>query len=190
MNTETLAPDVGWEPSGHLSDVALSVAADGEEALLDAEMQGHLCSCDVCAMRLGRVALRSAAMAEVFAQAAARAEERAAAARAPDALAPVSPRARRKAPIFAAAAALTVAVLGVAPQVRELPWQVMHAWVVARKLAPSFVRLSAHALGRAWSGPVGPLSVLVWCMAIALVLMGFGIAKRASKKALVDGGRQ
>lgn len=189
MKTETLSPDVGWEASGHLSEVALCVAADGEEALLDAEMHGHLGSCDTCAMRLGRVALRSEAVADAFADVAAVAKERESAfviKVAP----PASARPKRKAPAFAIAAALTVALISAAPAMKDAPVQWMHMWALARKLAPAFVRLFPQMLGRAWSGSIGALSALVWCIAVALVLTGFTIAKQASKKALVDGGRQ
>lgn len=188
MTTETLAPDIGWEPTGHLSEIALSAAADGEDALLDAEMHEHLGACDECAMRLGHAALRSADVAEAFAQVIAHKEQEAQAA--PATARPVSPRARRRVPIFAIAAALVVATLGAAPAMMSAPAEATEAWIVVRKVAPSMVRLLPHAISRAWSGPVGPLSVLVWCMAGALMLTGFGIAKRASKRALVDGGRR
>jgi hypothetical protein len=187
MSTETLSQDVGWEPSGHLSDVALSAVADGEDGLLDAEMNGHLGSCDACATRLGHVALRAADMAEVFTHIAARAEAKTDLAIAP---APVSPRPRRKAPVFAAAAVLAVALAAVVPSMLRMPYEAMHAWSVARKVAPSILRLVVQLIARTWSGPAGRLSVLVWCMAVALVVAGFSIARRASKKALVDGGTQ
>lgn len=69
MTTETLANDVAWEPSGHLSEVALSVMADGEDALLDAAMHAHLTSCEACAVKLGEIALRAADVATAFAEA-------------------------------------------------------------------------------------------------------------------------
>lgn len=187
MSTETLSQDVGWEPSGHLSDVALSVIADGEEALLDAEMNCHLGSCVTCTMRLGQVAQRSADVAEVFAQAAARAEAKAPVIVVP---APVSPRPRRKAPVFAVVAVLAVALAGLAPSLLHLPHEAMHTWSVVRKVAPSMLRLLFQMIGQAWGGSAGRLSVLVWGMAVMLVVTGFGIARRASKKVLVDGGRQ
>lgn len=66
MTPETLAPDIAWEPSGHLSDVALSAFADGEDALLDAAMHAHLDGCEACAIELGNVAMRSANVASAL----------------------------------------------------------------------------------------------------------------------------
>ncbi|MFO0587230.1 MAG: hypothetical protein U0441_06820 [Polyangiaceae bacterium] len=66
MNPETLAPDIAWEPSGHLSEVALTALADGEDALLSPAMHAHLEGCDACAMALGAVAMRSADLADAL----------------------------------------------------------------------------------------------------------------------------
>lgn len=66
MTPETLAPDIAWEPSGHLSEVALSAFADGEDALLDAAMHAHLDSCEACAIELGNVAMRAANVASAL----------------------------------------------------------------------------------------------------------------------------
>lgn len=103
MTTETLAPDIGWEPSGHLSDVALSAAADGEDTLLDAVMRAHLDACDACATRLGEVAFRAASVADAFATLAARdtATAAATAAEAAPGLAPAAP-AQAPAPVIVA----------------------------------------------------------------------------------------
>ena len=66
MTPETLAPDIAWEPSGHLSEVALSAFADGEDALLDAAMHAHLDDCEACAIELGNVAMRAANVASAL----------------------------------------------------------------------------------------------------------------------------
>ena len=66
MTPETLAPDIAWEPSGHLSEVALTALADGEDALLSSAMHAHLEGCDACAMALGAVAMRSASLADAL----------------------------------------------------------------------------------------------------------------------------
>lgn len=192
MSTETLAPDVGWEASGHLSEVALSAVADGEEALLDAAMHAHLGACDACALQLGEVALRSAEVAEAFTHVAAHVSDLAAlAAPAPAVTAPLAkPRAKRKIPGFAIAAALAVALLGMMPSLPSVAGDTAQALVVLRKVAPSFLRLLPQALERAWNGPRGTMMFLVWGLAAGLVTAGFGIAKRASKRALVDGERQ
>lgn len=203
MTSETLAPDIGWEPSGHLSEIALTALADGEEALLDAAMHEHLGACDACAVRLGEAAMRSAHVADALthlgALAPTLAHERAPAqviAAAPVIAVPVSAVSsssrppRRKVPVAPIAAALVVAMLGAAPSVLSLPAEVAQTASVLRKLLPSFVRLLPQALDRLWSGPGGSAALLVWTLSLALVAVGLGIARKASKKMIVDGGRR
>jgi hypothetical protein len=199
MNNETLAPDIAWEPSGHLSEVALSALADGEEELLDAAMHDHLGSCDACAVQLGEMAMRSARVGEALAPLGAGAR---ASAPAPVIAVPAAPvimplrnggpaaRERRKVPMGAIAAALVVAALGAAPSLIAAPAKLEQSFTVMRKVLPSLVRLLPQALARAWSGPGGSAAVVVWSLAVVLVIAGFAIAKRASKKMLVNGGRR
>ncbi len=66
MTSEILAPDVAWEPSGHLSEIALTAMVDGEDGLLDTAMHEHITSCETCAVQLGEVALRSAHVGEAL----------------------------------------------------------------------------------------------------------------------------
>ena len=97
---------------------------------------------------------------------------------------------RRKVPVAPIAAALVVAMLGAAPSVLSLPAEVAQTASVLRKLLPSFVRLLPQALDRLWSGPGGSAALLVWTLSLALVAVGLGIARKASKKMVVDGGRR
>jgi hypothetical protein len=60
---------------------------------------------------------------------------------------------------------------------------------VFRKVAPSIVRLAPAAADRALGGP-GVRVVILWALAALLLAMGLGIAKRASKKMALDGGRR
>lgn len=186
MSPETLAPDVAWEPSGHLSEVALSVAADGEYTLFNSAMHEHLAACEACAAQLGSVALRSADVAEALAVVPGLAvERRPAVAPAQAAMAP----SRRRVPVLAIAAALVVAAVGALPSVLSVPERAAQAWSVFRKVAPSIVRLAPAAADRALGGP-GVKVVILWALAALLLAMGLGIAKRASKKMALDGGRR
>lgn len=205
MSTETLTPDIGWEPSGHLSEVALSAAADGEDTLLDAEMHAHLDACDACMTALGTVAMRAAMVTETFAEAKVRSTEQLVSARNPSPLpaapiirfpseparssAPIS-RQRRKMPVATLVTALAVAVLGAAPSMLVVPARAKELWSVAQEMVPMFVRLLPKAAARAWSGPVGSFVGVSWVLAAALVAIGLVIAKQASKKAIWDGGRR
>jgi len=211
MSPETLAPDIAWEPSGHLSEVALSVVADGEDALLDAAMRAHLDGCEACALQLGGVAMRAATVATALRDPAAaavirdvRAPMPASVAQAfpigvaPSWLPPVSVRAPkaeltrpRKVPVRALVPALLVAALGAVPSMWHAPAQVAQAWSVLRQIGPAFVRVAPSALAKAWGGPRGTMVVMaVWMLAGALVVAGLGIAKQQSKKLVVDGGRR
>ncbi len=50
---------------GHLTDVGIATLADGEDALVPAEVHTHLHSCPECSAALSREALHSMAMGEV-----------------------------------------------------------------------------------------------------------------------------
>jgi len=220
MTTETLAPDIAWDPSGHLSEVALSVAADGEDALLDAAMHEHLAACDTCTIELGNVALRAARVSKALLDPRAASLVRdvrqslpsdvrqslpstvaqalpiGASWMPPSSVRASSPdlvktAARRKIPMAALVPALLVAALGAVPSLLHVPAQVTQTWSVLREVGPSFVRVAPLALAKAWNGPRGTLVVMVvWALAAMLVAAGMGIAKQQSKKLLVDGGRR
>jgi hypothetical protein len=196
MSSETLAHDVAWEPSGHLSEIGLTALADGEDALLSVPMHAHLDTCEACAARLGEVAMRSAGVAEALSLLGARPP--AVAAALSPAVAPAqaaaprqrTARERRKVPVAAIAAALAVAVLGTLPSMLSLRSEVAQTVSVMHKVLPSLVRLLPQAIERMWSGAPGPLALLTWGLALALVAAGLGIAKKASKRVAVEGGRR
>ena len=234
MTPETLAPDVAWEPDGCLSEVALSVAADGEDALLDAKMHEHLASCEGCTIQLGNMALRAAGTREALLDPSVASVVRDICASLPVAagapqivvtqslpsdvrqslpssvaqslpigVAPWAPpasvrasspdlvRARRRVPMAALVPALVVAALGAIPSLMQVPAQAAQTWSVLREIAPAFLRIAPHAVAKAWGGPRGTMVVLaVWTLAAMLVATGLGIAKRQSKKLIVDGGRR
>ncbi len=242
MTPETLAPDVAWEPDGCLSEVALSVAADGEDALLDAKMHEHLASCEGCTIQLGNMALRAAGTREALLDPSVASVVRDIRASLPVAagapqivvtqslpsdvrqslpsdvrqslpssvaqslpigVTPWAPpasvrasspdlvRARRRVPMAALGPALVVAALGAIPSLMQVPAQAAQTWSVLREIAPAFLRIAPHAVAKAWGGPRGTMVVLaVWTLAAMLVATGLGIAKRQSKKLIVDGGRR
>ncbi|MEZ4315023.1 MAG: hypothetical protein R3F14_43980 [Polyangiaceae bacterium] len=217
MTTETLSRDVAWEPSGHLSEVALTAAADGEETLLDTNMRAHLDACDDCAVRLGELALRAAdvgaALASLPGLAPAEVADRApvielapsiepapvivpSKVTAPSSLrgsqgkAPLAAREKRKVPIAAVVVGLALAIVSAAPSLGGLVAEASQATSVLVKVMPSLVRLVPQAAARAWHGSLGVGAVAVWCLSVALVAAGFGIARRASKRLVTDGGRQ
>ncbi|MBK8255087.1 MAG: hypothetical protein IPK82_20805 [Polyangiaceae bacterium] len=209
MTIETLAHDVGWDASGHLSDVALTVVADGEEALLDGAMSQHLNTCSACSARLGEVAMRSADVAAVFGQLSAenvanlRAEnvvqaapvvqvERDVIALPAEVVSPAasSSRNKRKVPVRVIAIAFVVASLGALPSIVSIPERASQLWTVVRKVLPSLIRMSPGLIERAWHPSSGRATLLVYTLAFALCAAGFLIATKASKRAAFNGGRQ
>ncbi len=215
MTTETLQEDVAWEASGHLSEVALSVLADGEDALLSAAMHAHFASCEACAMKLGRVAMRAADVAGALSGAPAfaasvrrsipiAAENKViASAPAPVIVPAVANEAeigpattrplssRRRVPVAAIAAAMAIALLGVLPSLGRFLKQIAPLGSVLWDVAPAVVKLGPQAFMKAWSGAQSARMVpVLWALAAVLVAAGLAIASRASKKMLVDGGRR
>ncbi|MEZ4293540.1 MAG: hypothetical protein R3B70_01085 [Polyangiaceae bacterium] len=216
MTTETLSRDVAWEPSGHLSEVALTAAADGEETLLDTNMRAHLDACDDCAVRLGELALRAAdvgaALASLPGLAPAEVADRAPVIELAPSIEPAPvivpskvtapsslrgsqgkaqlAREKRKVPVAAVVVGLALALVSAAPSLAGLVAEASQATSVLVKVMPSLVRLVPQAAARAWHGSLGVGAVAVWCLSVALVAAGFGIARRASKRLVTDGGRQ
>lgn len=198
MTHETLAPDIAWESSGHLSEVALSIVSDGEEALLTGEMHAHLHECEACAVRLGEIAIRSANVADAIASLPAPATglldvrdavvPQMVITPGPSPLAPVP--SRRKVPVIPIAVALVVAAFGAVPSILGLPAQAHETISLLHKVLPLFVRMAPQAIERAWRGSTGHLSVVVWGLSCVLIATGLGIARRASRKMAVDGGRR
>lgn len=110
MKTRDMLPaELLWEDDAHLSEVALTALADGEDAIVPERAHLHLAECEHCARKLGQLAVLSfEAGAALVAMEAAREAE-------------ALSRPRPKLPIFAMAAALIVAVIGALPTLRDLP---------------------------------------------------------------------
>ncbi len=110
MTGEKLPRELVWE-GDHVSELGLSVVADGEEAILETEAVEHVEACERCTARLGRVSMQASAVGEVLALAklpeASSSESR-----------PSAPR-----PWRALAAGVVVAALAEAPSVHA----VLHA---------------------------------------------------------------
>jgi hypothetical protein len=61
-----LPRELAWDGE-HLSDLAITALADGEEAILGAAVVAHMEACGDCAGRVGRAALLSSAIGEAVA---------------------------------------------------------------------------------------------------------------------------
>jgi hypothetical protein len=157
---EMLPRETVWD-GAHVSDVALTAIADGQEAIVGRAAVEHVDLCEWCAGRLGRAALLSAAVAEAMAEqgpAAARAASRA---KAPWR----TPLALGLAVAFAAALPMLASAARVAAFLRAF---VSHA-------VPVLARGGAALAASPATGRLLPIASLV--SSVLLVVMGFAIAR-------------
>jgi hypothetical protein len=112
------APEGGDRPGeAHLSELALTAIADGEEALLPEVARDHVERCEACAMKLGDAAMLSSAIGDALR----------AVPHVPHAMPSVAPakvesvRPKARVPRGAIAIGLALAVIGAVPMMLDLP---------------------------------------------------------------------
>lgn len=208
METDDKLPlDLTWEPSGHLTEVALTMLADGEQALLHEGAAAHVEGCEACSSRLGVAAMMSLRVGEELPAVAARAKITATApvdalakAPAPPALAPRAETVARERrsplpsvavralPIRAIAAAIVISAAGAAPSLivgtAELPEMVM-------TLIRALSLIGRALVGLAQAGARGGLEVapaLSWISAGLLVIAGLVIARASARRRVLQEG--
>jgi hypothetical protein len=166
MTDEKLPRELVWDRA-HLSDVALTAMADGQEAILGDDAIEHVEGCEWCAGRLGRIALLSSDVGEAMALA-----------RSSKAKARVSP-ADAPRPWRALAAGVAVAVLAAIPTAHD----VLRAPGVAAAFTTHGVKVLARGgVALATSDAVArslPPATLV--ASALLFLMGWSIARWVSR---------
>jgi len=204
---DKLPDDLVWL-DGHLTDVALSALADGEEAILPEQAAAHAAGCAACGGALGHAALLSLRVGEALREAQpapvaealpAEAAGAAGAAGVTNALArPAAevaaqaspgliPEAARPLPVTAVVAALVIAALASAPQLAaarvQLPEMVQALWV---GLA---VTARAARTVMEGGGPEAPgwFAALPWVSAALLVMVGLAVARAAGRKLPLEG---
>jgi hypothetical protein len=147
---DVLEKELVWDEEGHLSEVAKSALADGQDAILPADALTHFSLCQPCAESVGEAALLSAQLS------AALAAER------------VPERAQPWVPI---GAALVIAALSAVPMLSGARlWLSMIGSFVAhglRLLGHAVVEVAAHGFAPAFSLASTAL----------LVAMGFAVAR-------------
>ncbi|MCK6586814.1 MAG: hypothetical protein L6Q76_04430 [Polyangiaceae bacterium] len=195
---DKLPPELTWESDGHLTEVALTMLADGEAALLDAGTAPHVAGCEACSARLGAAALMALRVGEELPLMAARASLETAATvvspamNAVPAQAAISSRAVptgvRALPLRAIAAALVVAAVGSLPSfiagADELPELLM-------TLIQGLVMIGRTVAGVAEGSARGALLVapaLSWLSAGLLVLSGLAVARAMSRRRVLQEG--
>jgi hypothetical protein len=204
---ERLPPDLTWEPDGHLSDIALTMLADGEQSLLDEGAPGHAASCEACLMRLGTAAMMSLRVGEELPAIAARASaplpaqaqqplaglavsmDMRAAAIAPERRSPLPlSQGVRALPLRALAAAIVLAAIGATPsliagtaRIPEIVTTVLRALMLIGRSAIDLARAGA-------SGGLGVAPALSWLSAGLLVIAGLVVARTMSRRRILQEG--
>jgi hypothetical protein len=161
---EQLPTELVWTGEGHLSEVAMTAIADGEEAILPRDAFGHLGLCEVCAAGVESAASLSASVS-----------------RALSAPIPVEAaqavEARLPFPVWAAALALAVAAVATLPNLGAMRAWVGGMWWAFREGTPLLTRHAASFLPRAWNW----LPVMSLTAAMLLLLVGLSVARLAPR---------
>lgn len=197
-SNERLPDELVWQ-DGHLSEIALTALADGEEAILPEQAATHAAGCGACGAALGHAALLSLRVGEALREAPApveaqavtpeeaRAAEAGAAAAGGAASASVAPAAAWPMPVAGIVAALVIAAIAAAPGLilnrGELP-EILQAAGVAAAMA---VRAGRAVVSGAAEAP-GWFAALPWMSASVLVVIGLAVARAAQRKVTVEGG--
>ncbi len=174
MNTdEKLAHGLVWDADGHLSEVAATAAADGQDHLLPEAALAHLSECESCMRRVGQAAMLAIDVGEQLV-----------------AIAPGPAAARAPVPTKAIVAALVLAALGAMPALSSASIRIVRAWNDVMVVVPHVLR-AVVALARSGTDAVGPV---VWAAAllsvVVLLLTGIAIARVVPRIPPADAARQ
>jgi hypothetical protein len=177
MRTETLDAALTWE-GDHLSEVALTVLADGQDALLSVDALSHAGSCEACAMKLGALAELSMGLGEAMHDLP------------KDAFLvpePVSARAVAPAPRWAISVALVLAVVGVLPRMVDLPAHAIGLSSLLMRDVPVVLRGAMH-LARSTSADVQRTALFVTlASAFVLIATALVVGRRAFRHGELQG---
>jgi hypothetical protein len=147
---DVLEKELVWDESGHLSEIAKSALADGQDAILPADALAHFSACQPCAESVGEAALLSAELSAALVEQ--RAEQ-------------------RSVPWIPIAAALAIAALSVVPMLSMARfWLEMSGAFVAqgfRLLGHAAVDVAAH----------GFAPTFYFASTAVLLAMGFAVAR-------------
>jgi hypothetical protein len=147
---DVLERELVWDEAGHLSEIAKSALADGQDAILPPEALAHFSRCQPCVQSVGEAALLSAQMSAALA-----------AERVPE----------RSSPWIPIAAALAIAALSAIPMLSSV-----RVWLA---LTGSFVGHVLRLLGRAVVDVAahGFAPTLYFASTSVLLAMGFAVAR-------------
>ena len=165
MKAPSLLPiELVWTEEGHLSEVAMTAIADGEEAILPRDAFGHLGLCEVCAAGVESAASLSMAVGRGFSEVAPSETTQAVDVHIPF-------------PVRAAALAILVGALATLPNLAAAYAWIGRMWWALREGTPILTRQAVTFLPRAWSW----LPVMCLTAAMLLLLVGFSVARLAPR---------
>jgi hypothetical protein len=164
MSDDKLPRELVWD-GAHVSDLAITSIADGQEAIVDAAAVTHVHGCEWCGGRLGRTAL----LAEAVGHAVVEVSSRSVSSRAP---------ARAAGTWRALAAGLTVAVLAGLPALAHVGHYAAYLSTFFTRGVPALARgglslATSESVARALPGATLGAAAL-------LVMMGLMIARSRS----------
>lgn len=174
---QVLPNDLVWDveaDAAHLSELALTAIADGEEAILPASAMAHVETCEACGRKLGEAAMLSSMIGAALrgAPSAATATANATATKTRD-----SGRPRARLPLGAISAGLALALFGAIPMLLDFPSFVADARLFALRGLPVVLR---GGVSVARSGVFDrTASTLTIASAFVLVIASFFLLRRS-----------
>jgi hypothetical protein len=154
---DVLDREIVWDEEGHLSEVAKSALADGQDAILPPDALTHFSRCHACVEGVGRAALLSAQFSAALGAA---------------------PRVERSLPWIPIGAALVVAAVSAIPM-----FAVARLWLSASSVFfARGVRIAGHGLLTLAANGLAP--TFYFASTFVLLAMGFAIARLVPRTAV------
>ena len=175
---DSLVWEAVWEgdEAAHLSELALTAIADGEEAILPASAMAHVETCEACGRKLGEAAMLSSVIGAALRGApspmTATATATATATKTRD-----SGRPRARLPLGAISAGLALAIFGAIPMLLDFPSFVADARLFALRGLPVVLR-GGVSVARS-GGFDRTASTLTIASAFVLVIASFFLLRRS-----------
>jgi hypothetical protein len=169
----TMTREQSWRDDGHVSDLALTLAVDGEDALLGADARDHLASCEACSARLGEAAELAAVAAMALEHVAADSAAQATAL----SLAPVSSGRRFAFPKRAMLAAVVLAGLCSAPAAVGMARSLPSLLAMSAGGVPFAFHTGLRVLRRVLEHAAPVLAFAPFAAALVLVLVGIVLVR-------------
>ncbi len=163
-NESLLPRELVWE-DGHLTEIARTAIADGQEAIVPPDAMAHLATCAPCMHSLGDAALLSHHVAEVIAS---MSPERT----------PISTRAAVPFPIAAIAGAVLVAALGALPALVDIPLWLGQASIFLTHTLPQLFKAGLAVVKHTH----GVAPIVTFASTTLLLMAGFAVARAVPQK--------